>query len=85
MKVIPKFQNPFQPLSLSQDNTTIVQPINHLKMIRQTYQNEKALRKKYPNSKLSYGELAKLDRDINSKQQPVITNLPTRFETEQMK
>lgn len=85
MKNIPKFQNPFQPLGLSQDNTTITQPINHSNMIRRVQEHEKYLREKHPNSKLSYGELAQLDRDINSKQQPVITNPPTRFETEQMK
>lgn len=85
MKNIPKFQKPFKPLGLSQDNTTITQPINHSNMIRRTQEHEKYLREKHPNSKLSYGELAQLDRDINSKQQPVITNPPTKFETEQMK
>lgn len=85
MKNIPKFQKPFKPLGLSQDNTTITQPINHSNMIRHTQEHEKYLREKHPNSNLSYGELAQLDRDINSKQQPVITNPPTRFETEQMK
>lgn len=85
MKNIPKFQKPFKPLGLSQDNTTITQPINHSNMIRRTQEHEKYLREKHPNSNLSYGELAQLDRDINSKQQPVITNSPTRFETEQMK
>lgn len=85
MKNIPKFQKPFKPLGLSQDNTTIMQPINHSNMIRRAQEHEKYLREKHPNSKLSYGELAQLDRDINSKQQPVITKPPTRFETEQMK
>lgn len=29
MKNIPKFQKPFKPLGLSQDNTTVIIPTNH--------------------------------------------------------